>query len=114
MELILTIAVWAGLFYLMMRLGCGSHIMGSSNKNGQLQTPRADANTPELAWTPAEKTTDPVCQKTITTRLAKTCVHAGKAYYFCSRDCREIFEAAPELYIATRDTTQKQTEHAHV
>jgi len=114
MELILTIAVWAGLFYLMMRLGCGSHIMASNSKDGQLPTPGANADTPELAWMPPEKNTDPVCQKTITTRLAKTSVHAGKAYYFCSRDCREIFEAAPELYIATEDTAQKQTEHAHV
>jgi YHS domain-containing protein len=25
--------------------------------------------------------------------------HEGTTYYFCSRDCREEFEAAPEDYI---------------
>ncbi len=114
MELILTIAVWAGLFFLIMRLGSGAHIMRGNTKNRQSQASQANANTPELAWMPAEKNIDPVCQKTISTRLAKTCVHAGKVYYFCSRDCREIFEAAPELYIATGDTTKKPLEHAHV
>jgi len=114
MELILTIAVWAGLFFLMMRLGCGAHIIKSNSKGGQSPALRANANTPELAWMPLEKNIDPVCQKKIATRLAKTSVHAGKVYYFCSRDCREIFEAAPELYIATGDTTKKTLEHAHV
>lgn len=114
MEMILTIAVWAGLFFLMMRLGFGAHMMKNNSKNGQSPGSQANANTPEPGWMPPEKNIDPVCQKTIATRLAKTCVHAGKIYYFCSRDCREIFEAAPELYIATEDTTGKPLEHAHV
>ncbi len=114
MELILTIAVWAGLFFLMMRLGCGAHIIAGRQKNGPSSSSQANAQAPELTRVAAEKSIDPVCKKTISTHIAKTNVHAGKVTYFCSRDCREIFEAAPELYISTADTTKNQTEHAHV
>lgn len=114
MELFLTIAVWAGLFYLMMRIGCGAHNIAGSRKNGHSSPTQVNAQAPELTRITAEKSIDPVCRKTITTRIAKTNVHAGKVYYFCSRDCREIFEAAPELYITTADPSKNQTEHAHV
>ena len=42
---------------------------------------------------------DPVCGKTVRTDRAKPSVFAGTVYYFCSRECRERFEAAPELYV---------------
>ncbi len=114
MELILTIAVWAGLFFLMMRLGCGTHTNAGSRKNGLSSPSQTNAHALELTSIAREKSIDPVCQKTISTHIAKTNVHAGKVIYFCSRDCREIFEAAPELYITSADTTKNQTEHAHV
>lgn len=59
---------------------------------------------------------DPVCGKTVSTETAKPSVHDGHVYYFCSRDCRERFEAAPEQYLAIDDAkrppTQPENEHA--
>ncbi len=113
MELLVTIAIWAGFFYLMMRFGCGSHLMGGGHKPGDAKETPAKGDTSELRWVPEEKDTDPVCKKTVATSTAKPSVYAGKVYYFCSRDCREVFEAAPELYANSDDKTQKRMEHAH-
>ena len=58
---------------------------------------------------------DPVCGKTVRPSAAKPSVHDGSVYYFCSRDCREIFEAAPEQYLEPRaETLQPQLENRHV
>jgi len=114
MEMLLTIAVWTGLFFVMMRFGCGTLLTGRTQKNASEYDPLATMETPELRWVPAEKDTDPVCKKTIATSTAKSCVHEGKVYYFCSRDCREIFEAAPDMYVGTGATNQNSLEHAHV
>lgn len=45
------------------------------------------------------KEMDPVCREPVAMDHARPSVYEGKIYYFCSRDCREIFEAAPPLYI---------------
>ena len=43
---------------------------------------------------------DPVCGMEVDERTTKErAAHEGTIYYFCSRDCREEFEAAPEDYI---------------
>jgi YHS domain-containing protein len=54
---------------------------------------------PELLWVPPAKDIDPVCGKTVTSERAKSSVYSGHVYYFCSRECREVFEAAPDLYV---------------
>ncbi len=114
MEMLLTIAVWTGLFFMMMRFGSGAHLTGCTHKNATGHDPLATMEPPELRWVPAEKDIDPVCKKTIATSTARSCVHEGKVYYFCSRDCREIFEAAPDMYTGTDSTNQNSLEHAHV
>lgn len=45
------------------------------------------------------KEIDPVCRELVSVDRARPSVHEGRVYYFCSRECREIFEAAPPLYI---------------
>ncbi len=116
MEAIFPYLLWGGLFFLMMRFGCGSHIFGHRHGDqGQVKNtghggghgccepapkpapeiidvPRADQPSPTAH-------TDPVCGMSVTADSAKTSIHAGKVHYFCSRDCREIFEAAPERYL---------------
>ena len=52
-----------------------------------------------MRWIPPAKDVDPVCGKTVSTATAKPSVHEGSVYYFCSRECREVFEAAPEQYV---------------
>ena len=81
--------VWAGLIFLMMRFGCGAHIMGHGHGRGTHS---------DESWTPPDKAVDPVCGMTIQTGTAKSTVDNGHVYYFCSPECRAKFEAAPASY----------------
>jgi Cu+-exporting ATPase len=43
---------------------------------------------------------DPVCGMEVDERTTKDrAMHEGSTYYFCSKDCREEFEASPEDYV---------------
>ena len=114
MEALLYFALWAGFIFLMMRAGCGAHVMGHGQDRERTESALGNAETPEFRWVPPEKDTDPVCKKSVATGKAKSSVHAGSVYYFCSRDCREVFEAAPDLYVGAGDASQQKLEHSHV
>ena len=43
--------------------------------------------------------TDSVCGRVIATQRAKPSLDDGWVYYFCSQECRETFEAAPDRYV---------------
>ncbi|MFZ5609604.1 MAG: YHS domain-containing protein [Pseudomonadota bacterium] len=108
MSTVLYFLLLGGLFFLMMRAGCGAHVAGHGGKG------RREAD-PELRWVPPDEDRDPVCGKMVATVSAKSSVHDGSVYYFCSRDCREIFEAAPALYVRPRASDaprQLENEHA--
>ena len=113
MDALIYFAIWAGLFFLMMRLGCGAHVMGHGHGHGQANGEAGNAGDRNLRWMPPEKDTDPVCGESVRTGQAKPSVHDGNVYYFCSRDCREIFEAAPELYLGGGGHDQTELEHSH-
>ena len=68
-----------------------------------------------MRWIPPAKDVDPVCGKTVSTHGAKPSVSDGSVYYFCSRECREIFETAPEQYVGPHAKgPQPQLENSHV
>lgn len=98
--------IFAGLFALMMRSGCGAHVMGHRGHptSGHGSAP-----------VPPEKVKDPVCGMMVETATAKTAVHGGTIYYFCSTDCREKFEASPEKYAgaASNPPPGAQTHMSH-
>lgn len=98
MEALAYFAIWAGLIFLMMRFGCGAHVMGHGRRRHGAE---GDGRTHDggLRWVAPETDVDPVCGKTVHTNRAKPSVHDGTVYYFCSRECREQFEAAPQLYV---------------
>lgn len=78
-------------FLLMMRLGCGAHIMGTQGHHG------GHRGSEDLAG--GGPTRDPVCGMEVDAAKATAAsVHAGWTYYFCSTACREKFERAPERY----------------
>ena len=111
MEALLYFVFWAGLMFLMMRLGCGKHVMGQGHSHDSASNGvehRAD-----LRWVPPEQDVDPVCSKTVATDQAKPSVFDGCVYYFCSRECREAFEAAPDLYVRGDGSNAKRLGHAH-
>ncbi|MDA1098589.1 MAG: YHS domain-containing protein [Proteobacteria bacterium] len=113
MGTLLYFAMWAGLIFLMMRFGCGAHIMGHGHGNKHAKTGPGNADDPGLRWVPPKQDIDPVCGKTVTTDKAKPSVYAGNVYYFCARECREVFEAAPNLYLDGDHPDQKKLEHSH-
>ena len=112
MEALLYFIIWAAAIFVMMRFGCGAHVMGHGRNHGQTgESPKME--TPELRWIPPKTDIDPVCEKVVSTNEARATVHAGNVYYFCSRECREVFEVAPELYIGDRDGKQPNLEQSH-
>ena len=115
MEALLYFAFWAGLIFLMMRFGCGAHVMGHGH--GQHGTHAKDTppnSDPHLRWVPPETDVDPVCGKTVRTNQAKSSIYDGMVYYFCSRECRDRFEAAPHVYVGPKlDEQPKQVDSTH-
>jgi YHS domain-containing protein len=83
--------LWAGLFAVMMRFGCGAHVMGHGHSHDETSPHSGGADSSSTA-------TDPVCGMSVATADAKTALYRGKAFYFCSAACREKFEAAPSTY----------------
>ena len=117
MEALLYFIIWTGIFFLMMRFGCGAHVMGHGHGS---EESRHHAWSSELCWIPPKKDRDPVCGKVVTTASAKPSVHDGIVYYFCSRECREQFEAASHIYVgdvtpdAGRKEHEEEMEQSHV
>ena len=81
-----SLLLWGGLFYVMMRYGCGAHMIGGHHHGGQGNTMDGDGK-------------DPVCGMSVSAQSASAAsVRGGRAYYFCSTSCRDKFELAPEKY----------------
>jgi len=52
------------------------------------------------------KVTDPVCKMTIEDKDAvATSTYKGTTYYFCSKICKDRFEAAPESFISIKEVS---------
>jgi YHS domain-containing protein len=112
MQTLLYFAFWGGLIFLMMRFGCGAHVMGHGQHGGHGNDSPRHAQRPR--WVPPDSDVDPVCGKTVKPDKAKSAVHDGTVYYFCSNECRDRFEAAPQLYIGPKaGNGSKHMEHAH-
>jgi len=113
MEALLYFAFWAALIFLMMRFGCGAHVMGRGRKSQHGHRAEDTESGRELRWIPPETDVDPVCGKTVATDTAKPSVFDGTVYYFCSRECRELFETAPKLYGDGQSAAPRRLEHSH-
>jgi YHS domain-containing protein len=95
--------VWGGAFYLMMRYGCGAHMMGGHKHGGHGdKAPGGDVK-------------DPVCGMMVDPQNAvAAAVRGGSTYYFCSASCYDKFEQAPEQYIgAPTQGAQQDVGHHH-
>ena len=105
----------AGFFFLMMRSGCGSHVMGHGHGgHGGHEGHGGGAPQGPGPWRPPVTEVDPVCRMTVQTDTAKSAVYNGRIYYFCSAEHRDQFEAAPERYTAaTPGTESNAMEHSH-
>jgi len=108
--------IWGALIFIMMRFGCGAHVMGHGHGRGHGESrPQGGGSSSggNIRWIPPEKDVDPVCGMTVETAKVKSAVHEGHVYYFCSPDCREKFEAAPSLYMQGVARLTQAMEHSH-
>ena len=110
---VLYFLVWAGLFFVMMRFGCGAHVMGHGHHHGGSHPDDDHGSGGNLRWMPPDKAIDPVCGSTVQTAGAKSAVHGGHVYYFCSQSCREKFEASPASYMKSSNPASQEQEGHH-
>jgi YHS domain-containing protein len=87
----------AAMFFLMMRFGCGAHMMGHGHRHGAKNSDDQVGDS-DGRWIAPERAIDPVCGMTVQTVGAKSALRDGHVYYFCSQECRAKFEAAPASY----------------
>lgn len=111
MSALLYFALWAGFIFLMMRFGCGAHVMGhGQSDHGAGAADKSD----RPQWTAPETDIDPVCRMSVRTDSAKSSVYGGTVYYFCSAEHRDAFEAEPERYVGRQAAAEpKLMEHQH-
>jgi YHS domain-containing protein len=84
MDGLLSLLLFAGLFYLMMRLGCGAHMVhGGHGGHGG-----TDA-----------KHIDPVCGMNVDPEQGYGKMYQRQLYRFCSRNCLDKFEAEPDKFV---------------
>ncbi len=117
MDTLLYFAFWAGIIFVMMRFGCGRHMMGHGDgqEHNQAQGGNAGTAGAEPRRIAPGKDVDPVCGNTASIDKSKPSFFDGYVYYFCSRECREVFEAAPETYVGGNQRRDPgQPEHSHV
>jgi YHS domain-containing protein len=114
MASILYFLLWAGLFFVMMRFGCGAHVMGHGHHASNSPSKEPDASSEGAGrWVAPEKDVDPVCHMTVETTKSKTTVYEGHVYHFCSQDCRGKFEGDPKTYLTTTHNSPIAKEHPH-
>lgn len=82
MDGLLSLLLFAGFFYLMMRFGCGAHMTHGGRYAGHEDAPA--------------KHIDPVCGMEVDIKQGYGKMHEGRLYRFCSRTCLDKFEAEPD------------------
>ena len=89
---LLTLLLYAAFFYLMMRFGCGAHMVhghGGHDHEGH------------GACGPGEGSDkDPVCGMAVAPGQGYTKSYEGRVLNFCSRKCLDSFETEPQRYVA--------------
>lgn len=87
MEGLISLLLFAALFYFMMRFGCGAHMV---HGHGAAQDTES-------------KHKDPVCGMDVDPEQGYGKMHDGTLYRFCSRRCLDAFEAEPARYLLDKE-----------
>jgi len=105
MGTVISILLFVGFFYLMMKFGCGAHVHGGGCGHGGHHRQKTGERTPEnitsenTASDVKTVTRDPVCGMDIEVgRAFRSLEYGSKTYYFCSKDCLSKFEERPEYF----------------
>lgn len=89
MDGLVSLLIFAGLFYVLMRFGCGAHMVHGHNSQEK---------------TKQKKDVDPVCGTEIEFTQGYGKMHEKILYRFCSRACLDKFEIEPEKYSQSKHT----------
>ena len=96
MEGWIPLLIFAALFFVMMRYGCGRHMMQSGHAHHGMQR---DTDTPHTTDN-KQQSIDPVCGMTVQAGHGYIKLHHGRQYHFCSRDCLDRFETDSARYLS--------------
>jgi len=95
MDGLLSFLIFAVLFYVMMRFGCGAHMVhghgGHTGHGGG-----------------GGKYIDPVCDMEVETDKGYGKMYEGKLYRFCTRSCLDKFDADPQRYLNKRPANEEE------
>jgi len=84
MDGLFSLLLFAGVFYLMMRFGCGAHMVhGGHGSHGSGKVAHVD----------------PVCGMDVDMNKGYGKMYEGRLYRFCSRNCLDKFEAEPGKFV---------------
>ena len=106
---LISFLLFAGLFFVMMRFGCGAHA-GHGGHGGDAGHDSAHGSPGQRAL---GESVDPVCGMRVDADMGYAKMHRGTAYRFCSRDCLEKFEADPEKYVTSAQRPSSPMGHDH-
>ena len=109
-DTVVNIAIFAAALVLMVRFGCGRHMMGHAHSHAHGGAPGGGSG--GLPVAPNEDV-DPVCGMVVSTSSAIAATFGGKAYHFCSDSCRKTFEASPATYAAKAVAPTRDAGHRH-
>jgi len=94
MEGLGSLLLFAVLFFLLMRFGCGAHM--AHGHGGHSHGAGKDT-----------KHIDPVCDMEVETEQGYGKMYQGSLYRFCSKSCLDKFDADPERYL----NKEKEADH---
>lgn len=87
MESLFSFLIFAVFFYVMMRFGCGAHMVHGNHSRHRAD----DADQTKLI--------DPVCGKYIAPNEGYGKMTGDQLYRFCSRRCLDVFEDDPHRFL---------------
>jgi len=88
MEGLGTLLFWAALFFLLMRFGCGAHMIRGRGAHGESKHDNRK-----------NKHIDPVCDMEVEVDQGYGKMYEGELYRFCSRSCLDKFDSDPQRYL---------------
>lgn len=94
----LWLLIWAGLFYFMMRFGCGAHMVHGDHGDHGGHAGHGAEGTPGMSSSAGK---DPVCGMDVPSGQGYSKAYEGREYRFCSRQHLDEFEAHPGQYISS-------------
>ncbi len=92
-----SLLLFAAFFYLMMRFGCGSHMVHGHGRHGDHEG-HGDHDMGTGAGMSGMKAKDPVCGMGVDPAQGYTKTYQGREYRFCSRKCLDRFDENPQRY----------------